>query len=291
MAFVKTSRGWFEKDDPRIAGGMAPNGSQADLMRQGGTPGYQGIMSGFPGLEAGAYDTSGYKGIFEDPDYGMIPQATMDAYWGPAVEDAMNKSRQAYASIFSERGMPPSGIGAQGEMLGRRGTELNIARAGANLENATRGASARAQAKGSISGNRYKVLTDPMEAYYQLQRGLGTAQPMATGGGTIARPSTPGMGGSAGMGGPGAAQRPQNMSMVPGAGGTGADGHGGHAGGDVGVGPDPDYIDTWNQPGYPGGPNEVPTQGGIGSWATPNMFKTGYMSPYQDIWAEGGYGQ
>lgn len=190
-------------------------GKQGDYTKTGGTVGYNGLMEGFPELEAGANKTSGYDSIWNDPEYGQVPQATMDAYWEKATKNAMDKSRGAYASIFGERGMAPSGVGSQAEMLSRRGTELEETRAGANVENAAQGARAKAAAKSSISGNRYKVLTDPVEAYYRLQQGLGERQAVTMGNGTVARPTTPAPGGTATASTVGAAQRPQGAGAAP----------------------------------------------------------------------------
>lgn len=211
MAFVKTASGWYEEGDPRIAGGIGPNGTQASLMTQGGIQGYNGLMAGFPELEAAATKTSGYDSIWNDSEFGQVPQATMDAYWQQATDNAMDKSRGAYASIFSERGGAPAGVGGQAEMLSRRARELSESRAGANVENAAQGARARAAAKGNISSNRYKVLTDPVDAYYRLQQGLGMQQP-GTNSQTIARPSVPG-GRDTSESGPGVSQRPQRAEL------------------------------------------------------------------------------
>jgi hypothetical protein len=234
MANVWTPGGWYEAGDPRLTQAAGPNGTQASLMTQGGTAGYNGLMAGFPELEAAANRTSGYESIWGDKEYGKVPQADMDAYWSQATDNAMDKSRGAYASVFGERGMAPSGVGGQAEMLSRRGRELSEARAGANVENAAQGARAQAQARSSISGNRYKVLTDPVEAYYRLQQGLGTQQP-TTNSQTIARPSVPG-GREYASGGPGVSQRPQRdapgapPSSAPSSGGVQLPGYGGKEG-------------------------------------------------------------
>ena len=196
-------------------------GKQVDAFVQGGAEGYAGLMGGFNNLEAGNYQSSGYQDIFNDKTLGMVPQDTMDAYWGQATENAMNKSRGAYASVYGERGGAPSGVGSQAEMLSRRGTQLAETRAGANMENAAQGARTQAAARQTISGNRYKVLTDPVDAYYKLQQGEGarlerfggqsggetttmTQTSPLSGGGVSQRPAV-----SGGGGGVGAAQRPQ----------------------------------------------------------------------------------
>lgn len=148
-------------------------GPQVDAFTKGGAEGYAGLMGGFNDLEAANYKTSGYADIYNDPTLGMVPQATMDAYWNPAIAEAEKKAKGAYASIYGESGNAPSGVGSQVQSLTDMSRQMETQRAGAYMENAATGAKTQAAAKQSISGNRYKVLSDPVDAYYKLQQGEG----------------------------------------------------------------------------------------------------------------------
>jgi type II secretory pathway pseudopilin PulG len=242
----------------RGAGGAAGSGMQDEYRQMGGSAGYNGLTAGFPQLESDAYNTSGYRGVFEDPTLGMVPQATMDTYWQQATDNAYDRSRGAYASVFGENGMSPGGVGAQAEMLSRRGRELAETRAGANVENAAAGARTQASARLGISGNRYRVLTDPVEAYYRLQMGGQSGTP-TTGQGGYTTVRNPSMGGGGGQSTPGAAQTPWGYQSS----GSGL--------GYPDQTPKPTGGDFWQEPGYPAGPND--TQ------------QPQEQNPYRDIWA------
>lgn len=163
--------------------GITSNPTLDAYRTQGGQAGFAGLTQGFDALEQKARNASGYGDLYSNTTLGMVPQATMDDYWNRATDEAYNKSKGAYASMFGEAGMPAMGVGGQTEMLSRRAGELATQRARANVENAQRGASTQAQAQTGIATNRYNQYMKLLMDYYAQQ--LNPPQNTSRGGGGV----------------------------------------------------------------------------------------------------------